>query len=100
MVAASITGEANHGEPYKGITYKKAVKGWHPQICKDGRQYSFGIWQTPAAAALMYDIASAQMHGEFGQTNGLIVRRDEIVRAERERRAVLTIAEGGCVRRA
>lgn len=58
---------------YKGVTWNKWHQKWRAQIAVDGRnQHHLGYFDDPREAALAYDAAAVELHGEFAKTNGEI----------------------------
>lgn len=54
---------------YKGVKWKKANGKWEVAIrAKDG-EYYVGLFDDEERAALAYDCASYQLHGDFGHRN-------------------------------
>lgn len=56
--------------PYKGITKKRNGK-WLAQIQARRVHRIIGIFDTPEEAAIAYDKAAIELHGEFACINGL-----------------------------
>lgn len=54
---------------YKGVTWHKRHKKWYAQIKADGRNHFLGHFYDPIDAALAYDKAARELHGEFAKTN-------------------------------
>ena len=67
----------NRGKPknntsgFKGIVFdkRKRAKPWIAKIKKDFKSIYIGTYETALEAALAYDIAAKEIHGEFAQLN-------------------------------
>lgn len=55
------------GSEYKGVTKWKGL--WRARIDKNHKQFFLGYFNTPEEAALVYDGAAIQLHGEFARLN-------------------------------
>ena len=60
---------SNNTSGYKGVSWQKTVNQWKAQIVSCGRHKYLGLFATPEAAALAYDKAAKELHGEFAQLN-------------------------------
>ena len=54
---------------YKGVSLHKASGKWKAQIMSGGRLKHLGYFSTPEDAALAYDKAANELHGEFARLN-------------------------------
>ena len=54
---------------YKGVSFYKPTNRWAARITSCGRAKHLGYFSTPEAAALAYDKAAKELHGEFAQLN-------------------------------
>jgi hypothetical protein len=59
----------NNTTGYKGVTYDKERDKYRAQITAHGKAINLGRYEKPIDAALVYDRAVRQYHGEFGCTN-------------------------------
>lgn len=57
---------------YKGVKWKKTHNKWEVAIRAEGVEMYIGIFEDEEQAALAYDIASYQLHGDFGRRNILL----------------------------
>jgi hypothetical protein len=55
--------------PYKGVYLYKPTCKYRASICYGDRDYHLGYFDNPISAALAYDRAAAEHHGEFGRLN-------------------------------
>lgn len=56
--------------PYKGVsTHPHTVGRWRAYIVKGARQRHLGYFDTEIEAAMAYDVAAAEMFGEFAKLN-------------------------------
>lgn len=61
--------------PFKGVSLHRANRGpdgWAAAIQKDKRRRYLGWFRTPAEAAIAYDAAAVELHGEFSCINGIL----------------------------
>lgn len=58
-----------NGSGYKGVRYKKNQNLWEARIRLNGKRRSIGYYATAVRAAIAYDKAAREMHGEFAHTN-------------------------------
>lgn len=56
---------------YKGITKKSANKYWNASITSNRVEVSLGYYNTEVEAALAYNIAALELHGEYACLNDL-----------------------------
>ena len=54
---------------YKGVSWHRTAGKWRAKIDSYGRRKHLGLFSTPEAAALAYDKAAKELHGEFAQLN-------------------------------
>ncbi len=54
---------------YKGVTWHKRGRKWMAQIHHKGKHYHLGLFTDLTEAALAYDVAAADMFGEFAWLN-------------------------------
>jgi hypothetical protein len=54
---------------YKGVTWQKNDKKWVSKINKNKQRYHLGYFDDPIEAALAYDRAAKELHGEFARIN-------------------------------
>ena len=59
----------NNKSGYKGVFLHKPTGKWQAQIMSGGRHKYLGYFTTPEAAALAYDKAARELHGEFAKLN-------------------------------
>ena len=60
---------SNNTSGYKGVSLYRRTGRWQAQIMSYGRHKYLGSFTTPEAAALAYDIAAKELHGEFAKLN-------------------------------
>ena len=60
---------SNNTSGYKGVSLHKTARKWRADIVSCGRHKYLGLFTTPEAAALAYDIAAKKLHGEFAKQN-------------------------------
>lgn len=54
---------------YKGVHFAKKNKSWVAQITKDYKIKHLGTFATEEEAARAYNVASKELHGEYGYIN-------------------------------
>jgi AP2 domain/HNH endonuclease len=54
---------------FKGVSWRKADRRWTASIRLRGQDYYLGHFPTPLHAALAYDKAARELHGEFAKPN-------------------------------
>lgn len=54
---------------FKGVHFDKQTGRWRAQIKHNGRRFSLGRYGTEVEAALAYNSAALQLHGEFAYIN-------------------------------
>lgn len=59
----------NSTSPYKGIKQQKKLNKWMVTIGSDMKRYYLGVYDNPEFAAMVYDAAAKEMHGEFASLN-------------------------------
>ena len=59
----------NNKSGYKGVSLQKNGRKWRADIMSQGRYKYLGAFTTPEAAALAYDKAAKELHGEFAKLN-------------------------------
>ena len=59
----------NNTSGYKGVYWDKTTGKWAARIMSQGRRKFLGSFTTPEAAALAYDKAAKELHGEFAKLN-------------------------------
>ena len=57
---------------FKGVVWHKQAQRWYAQISVDSRSRALGLHDTPEDAALAYDRAAVEFHGEFAKTNKIL----------------------------
>jgi HNH endonuclease/AP2 domain len=58
---------------FKGVTWHKGAKKWMTQIGINKRSYFLGYFDTPEKAALAFNKAAIELHGEFASLNKVFV---------------------------
>lgn len=66
---------------FKGVSFDPRRRRFLASVTKDKRSYSLGHYPTAEAAALAYDEAVAQLHGEFARFNFPLRRRSRAATA-------------------
>lgn len=56
---------------FKGVYYVARIDCWRARIRTDCGRKCLGYYKSEVEAAFMYDIASLELHGEFGRRNFL-----------------------------
>ncbi len=59
----------NNRSGYKGVCWHTAKGKWLANIMKDGRRYHLGYFDDAFVAALVYDVAARELHGEYARPN-------------------------------
>ena len=59
----------NNTSGYKRVCWHKGAGKWLASIQVDRRQISLGLYDDPIDAAIAYDLAAIEHHGEFAWTN-------------------------------
>lgn len=54
---------------YKGVCWNKGKGKWMAQISQRSKQKYLGLFESENAAALAYDVAANEIHGEFAALN-------------------------------
>lgn len=57
---------------FKGVTFHKDTGKWQAAIRAGGNPKYLGLFDTPEAAAKVYDTACVKHHGEFAKNNQII----------------------------
>lgn len=65
---------ADNTSGYKGVTWNKSAGKWHAQIKVNGKRKYLGLYLNPIDAAIAYDKAAVDFHGEFALTNKMMCR--------------------------
>ena len=60
---------AHNKSGYKGVIWYRTRSTWRAEIRANGQRRNLGYFDTPEKAALAYDAAARQMHGEFAHLN-------------------------------
>ena len=75
----------NNTSGFKGVSFHKGTGKYQPRIRVKGELISLGVFSSPVEAALAYDAAAVQHHGEFAVTNaslGLLKKPVQSVSAD------------------
>lgn len=67
---------------YKGLLYDKKKKLYRVIIKANGICYRLGRYKDPHIAALVYDLWSKELHGEFAKTNFPVVAHSSQISTE------------------
>lgn len=67
---------ANSVSGFKGVSRSHRDRKWQAQIRLGGKTIYLGLFDTPEEAALAYDAAALEHHGEFAKTNLKLGRYD------------------------
>ena len=59
----------NSTSGYKGVGWHKVAQKWWASIQADGRRRHIGLYPTAEEAALAYDAAARDLHGEYATLN-------------------------------
>lgn len=54
---------------YKGVVKHKNHGKWQAQIAKEGKHFYLGVFNTQKDAAIAYNTAAKELHGEFAALN-------------------------------
>ena len=62
-----------HTSKYRGVSLYRSgnYKRWRSSISSDGTKHFLGYFLTEAGAAIVYNAASLEFHGEFGRLNNI-----------------------------
>ena len=58
-----------HSSPFKGVSFDRESGRWRAAIMVDYRKIHLGSFDDEQEAALAYDQASRELHGEYGRPN-------------------------------
>jgi len=61
--------QCNNRSGFKGVGWHTSTGKWRSRIVVDGKRFNLGAFTTPEAAALAYDAAARELHGEFACVN-------------------------------
>lgn len=61
--------QANNSSGYKGVIYDKTRDKWRAEICVEKKRKYLGRFSTPEEAALAYNAAAKELHGEYAFIN-------------------------------
>lgn len=61
--------KCNNTSGHKGVAFSRAAGRWQAQITVRGRQMYLGLFDTAIDAAVAYDNAATELHGEFARLN-------------------------------
>lgn len=78
----------NNTSGFKGVSWHTTGKKWQAKIKVDGKGRHLGLFRTAEEAALAYDVAALELHGEFAWLNfpDIDPRIREATHAENQRR--------------
>lgn len=57
---------------FKGVCWSQYEGKWHASIRADGMRHDLGMFNDETAAALAYDAAASELHGEYARTNAVM----------------------------
>lgn len=60
---------------YKGVSYHKQINKYVARITKDSIVYPLGVYSTAEQAAMAYNKAAKELHGEFAVLNKILLIR-------------------------
>ena len=63
---------SNNKSGFKGVSWNKHQQQWVAQITAGGNPKHLGYFDDPRVAALTYDAAAVELHGEFAKTNEMM----------------------------
>ncbi len=55
--------------PFKGVSFCKSTGRWQSHICKHGRMFYLGMFDTQEEAHATYVRAATEMHGAYARTS-------------------------------
>lgn len=61
---------------FKGVYWNKQAARWQARVGKNGKTYTIGLFFSEEEAALAYNKAAIQFHGEFARPNMVNSRRE------------------------
>lgn len=61
--------QANNSSGYKGVIFDKARGKWRAEICVEKRRKYLGRFSSPIEAAMAYNKAAIELHGEYAYQN-------------------------------
>ena len=59
----------NSTSGFKGVSWDRNTRKWRAVIRVDGKKHHLGLFTDPIDAALAYDTAARELHGEFAHPN-------------------------------
>jgi len=59
----------NNKSGFKGIRWRKDLQLWHARICYNRKRIHLGYFPDPVSAAMAYNTAAKDLHGEFACLN-------------------------------
>lgn len=67
--ATNRAASRNGTSQYLGVSYESFVSRWRAQIAMNGRDINLGRFDTEMEAAIAYDRAAREYHGEYARLN-------------------------------
>lgn len=61
--------QSNNTSGHKGVTFHKATRKYHAKICVNKKRISLGYFDSVEQAAIAYQHAAKEHHGEFARFN-------------------------------
>lgn len=61
----------NNTSGYKGVSWHEHTQRWQARIASDGALLHLGIFDTPEEAAVAYNNAALEYHGEYARLNNV-----------------------------
>jgi hypothetical protein len=68
--------QRNNTSGFHGVSYQKQINRWMAYIKVNGKRKYIGVYETKEAAALAYNKAAKQYHGEFAKFNDVTLLPD------------------------